>query len=195
MSKTKNSLLGFFGKGSRTELSDQFTKASGVALLFCGEGLNLKLLFIKRATNPRDNWSGHLAFPGGKKEDSDASLLDACLRELYEEVGLRLNPSALIGSLDDIQARQRGHLVEFFIQPFIFYLEEVPKLFACENEVAEVMWVGLEHLRDEANRADFVYQRDGESMSFPGIRFLNGDILWGLTYMMVTNLLKKLEGF
>ncbi|MBC7370646.1 MAG: CoA pyrophosphatase [Bdellovibrionaceae bacterium] len=195
MSKTKNSLAEFFSKGSRVELSNKFSRASGVALLFCGEASNLNLLFIKRATNPRDNWSGQLAFPGGKMEEADSSLLDACLREVQEEVGFGLPREAYVGSLDDIQARKRGQLVGFYIQPFIFYLPERPELIACEDEVAEIIWVGLDHLRDEANRAEYIYDRDGTNLNFPGILFENGDVLWGLTYMMVNDLLKKLQGY
>ncbi|RYZ62070.1 MAG: CoA pyrophosphatase [Proteobacteria bacterium] len=195
MSKTKDSLTEFLSQGSRVELSKHFSKASGVALLFCGEGKNLSLLFIKRATNPRDNWSGQLAFPGGKMEETDASLLDACLREVREEVGFDLPKGSLIGSLDDLQARKRGQLIEFYIQPFAFYLPEQPLLIACPDEVAEIIWVPLEHLRDVANRAEYPYEHEGTQYNFPGIRFANGDVLWGLTFMMVTNLLKKLEGF
>lgn len=34
--------------------------------------------------------SGQMAFPGGKKDDGDESLLHTALRELHEEVGLQL---------------------------------------------------------------------------------------------------------
>ena len=34
--------------------------------------------------------SGQMAFPGGKKDDSDESLLHTALREVHEEVGIQL---------------------------------------------------------------------------------------------------------
>jgi 8-oxo-dGTP pyrophosphatase MutT (NUDIX family) len=193
MSKTKNDLRHILSQGPRIELSDRFSKASGVALLFCGEGSSLEVLFIKRATNPKDNWSGQLAFPGGKKEEGDATLLDTCLREVHEEIGLELPLSALVGSLDDLQARKRGVLMEFFIQPFVFYLDHKPEVIPCSSEVADTQWVALDYLRSETNRAEYLYEKDGVTMNLPGIRFSNGDILWGLTYMMVQNLFKKLD--
>lgn len=42
------------------------------------------VLVLKRRANPRDPWSGHYAFPGGRRDDTDASLLDTCLRETWE---------------------------------------------------------------------------------------------------------------
>jgi 8-oxo-dGTP pyrophosphatase MutT (NUDIX family) len=195
MSKTKNELRHIFAQGPRTDLSETFSKASGVALLFCGEGSELELLFIKRAVNPKDNWSGQLAFPGGKRDDADDTLLDTCLREVHEELGLILPRPALIGSLDDLQARQRGNLLEFFIQPFVFYLDRKPDLIPCSSEVAEVLWVRLDYLRSEKNQAEYIFERDGVSMNLPGIRFASGDTLWGLTYLMVSNLFKKLGHF
>ncbi len=48
------------------------------------------LLFIRRAEKSGDPWSGHMAFPGGHMESSDASLLAAAIRETQEEIGLDL---------------------------------------------------------------------------------------------------------
>jgi 8-oxo-dGTP pyrophosphatase MutT (NUDIX family) len=193
MNKTKSELLEIFASGPRLDLSEDFSKASGVALLFCGQGPDLELLFIKRATNPRDNWSGQLAFPGGKRDEGDATLLDTCLREVREEIGLVLPPSSLMGSLDDLQARKRGILMPFFIQPFVFYLDQRPEVVPCSDEVAGIQWVSMTYLRDQQNRAEYLYEKDGAQFKLPGIRFSNGDILWGLTYMMVLNLFKKLK--
>ena len=47
-----------------------------------------EILFIKRAERAGDPWSGHLAFPGGRAEESDATLLDLAMREAAEEVGI-----------------------------------------------------------------------------------------------------------
>jgi 8-oxo-dGTP pyrophosphatase MutT (NUDIX family) len=193
MSKTKEELVQILSQGPRVDLSKDFSLASGVALLFCGEGPVLQLLFIKRATNPKDRWSGQIAFPGGKMDASDASLLDACMREVHEEVGLSIPRTALIGSLDDIQARKRGILLEFFIQPFVFYFDQKPELQPCSDEVADTQWVDLEYLRDTKNRTTYVYEKDSMKISLPGIRFPSGDVLWGLTYMMVLNLFEKLK--
>jgi 8-oxo-dGTP pyrophosphatase MutT (NUDIX family) len=181
-------------QGPRVDLSETFSKASGVALLLCEGSEGLELLFIQRATNPLDNWSGQIAFPGGKKDPTDATLLEACLREVQEEVGLVLSPESLLGSLDDLQARKKGHPLEFYVQPFVFFISEKPALFACASEVADVFWVPLAHLLAAENATHFPLLRGDQPLKLPAIRLPRGEILWGLSHMMVRNLLEKIVG-
>ena len=193
MSQTKRDIQQILSQGPRTDLSKEFSRASGVALLLSGSEERPEVLFIKRAVNPKDHWSGHLAFPGGKKEEKDPTLFAACVREVYEEVGIDLMPEDLIGSLDDIQARRRGNMLEFYIQPFVFFLPEKPRLRPDPAEVETTQWVSLEFLLDEKNRTDYVFESDGLTLRLPGIRFPDDDVLWGLTYMMVQNFFFKLK--
>src|SRR6476646_9126644 len=53
-----------------------------------------EILFIKRAERESDPWSGHMAFPGGRREPSDETLLHTARRETLEEVGLDLASAA-----------------------------------------------------------------------------------------------------
>ena len=50
------------------------TRAAVAALLRPGEG-GVEILFIHRAEDPRDPWSGHMAFPGGREDPGDADLM------------------------------------------------------------------------------------------------------------------------
>src|SRR5450631_3467354 len=74
-----------------------------------------RLLLIRRAEREGDPWSGHLAFPGGKREAEDASLLVTAIRETAEEVGLRLAPESLLARLADVRARVNGYRVAQFV--------------------------------------------------------------------------------
>ena len=61
-----------------------------------------EMFFIKRAVRNNDHFSGHMAFPGGVKEDYDKTLLDTAIRETMEEVGIDLTKSTeYLGSFDD----------------------------------------------------------------------------------------------
>ena len=68
-----------------------------------------ELLVIRRAEHPLDPWSGHMAFPGGRRELTDPDLSHTALRETFEEVGLDLRrDGALLTRLPDVPAIGRG---------------------------------------------------------------------------------------
>jgi 8-oxo-dGTP pyrophosphatase MutT (NUDIX family) len=150
------------------------TRAAVAAVLRSGEG-GVELLFIHRADDPRDPWSGHMAFPGGREDPSDADSLAAVLRETREEIGLDL-PSVAeqIGRLSDVAAIGRGRPLNMVIIPFVFAAETLPQL-TPNHEVAEVVWVPT-------------YQRDGLSLELPCYRYRD-HLIWGLTLGMVDELL------
>jgi 8-oxo-dGTP pyrophosphatase MutT (NUDIX family) len=163
------------------------TRAAVAAVLRSGEG-GVELLFIHRADDPRDPWSGHMAFPGGREDPSDADSLAAVLRETREEIGLDL-PSVAeqIGRLSDVAAIGRGRPLNMVIIPFVFAAETLPQL-TPNHEVAEVVWVPTAFLADHRNRESMEYQRDGLSLELPCYRYRD-HLIWGLTLGMVDELL------
>src|SRR5262245_5919302 len=73
---------------------------AAVSLVFLAQGGGpAELLFIERALREGDPWSGHMAFPGGRRDRADADLVATSLRETREEVGLELGRP--IARLDD----------------------------------------------------------------------------------------------
>ena len=61
-----------------------------------------EILYIRRNFHPKDRWSAHLAFPGGRREPGETEK-ETAEREVLEEVGLDLKSSnfKLLGRLDD----------------------------------------------------------------------------------------------
>lgn len=167
--------------------ADGQTRAAVAAILRPGEN-GAEFLFIHRAEDPRDPWSGHMAFPGGRVEPKDADPLAAAVRETDEEVGLDLTTAAQqIGRLSDVAAIGRGRPLNMVINPYVFAIERVPPL-VTNHEVETVVWVPASFLADHRNRESMEYQRAGLSLALPCYRY-QGHLIWGLTLGMVDELL------
>jgi len=146
-----------------------------------------ELLFIRRAEREGDPWSGHIAFPGGRRDDADRSLEATARRETGEELALDLDASArLLGALDDIRPRSAA-LPSIAVRPYVFILErEVPLV--PNVEVQSAFWMSLAALRDPSRAAEHTSERGGVLMRFPAYR-CGDDLVWGLTERIVTQLL------
>jgi 8-oxo-dGTP pyrophosphatase MutT (NUDIX family) len=163
------------------------TRAAVAAILRPGES-GAEFLFIHRAEDPRDPWSGHMAFPGGRVEPKDADPLAAAVRETNEEVGLDLTAAAQqIGRLSDVAAIGRGRPLNMVINPYVFAVEGVPPL-VTNYEVEAIVWVPAHFLADHRNRESMEYQRAGLSLELPCYRYQD-HLIWGLTLGMVDELL------
>lgn len=167
--------------------SEGLKRAAVAAVLRDGEA-SAELLFIHRAEDPRDPWSGHMAFPGGRVDPEDEGALAAALRETREEVGLDLEADGeFIGRLSDVPAVGRGRPLNMVITPFVFSIEELP-LLTPNHEVEVVVWVPIAFLADLSNRSTFPYRRYGLCLELPSYKF-GEHLIWGLTFGMVDELL------
>lgn len=157
---------------------------ASVAMILTGGRSDPEVLFIERARREGDRWSGQMAFPGGRVEESDRDLRDTAERETSEEVGIDLGSAELLGRLDDQGGRRFGDSTAFFIAAYVYYLAKAPAL-ELSQEVEEALWVPAVTLTDPASRVQ--YELEDAVESFPGILVGRPDrhIVWGLTYRMV----------
>lgn len=149
-----------------------------------------ELLIIGRAEHPDDPWSGHLGFPGGRVESTDATPEHAALRETEEELGLDLGKYARrIGALSELRARAMMRLLPMSIFPFVYELIE-PVAFRKNEEVATTCWVPLDYFLNPANRSTMPHPREPDQ-SLPCYP-LGDRIFWGLSLAMLDELLHGL---
>jgi 8-oxo-dGTP pyrophosphatase MutT (NUDIX family) len=152
--------------------------------------LGAEVLLIRRAERTSDPWSGHMAFPGGRREPTDLDLLAAACRETLEEIGLDLARDAeLLGRLDEIDAVARGQRVGMRITPFVFELRGDPELTLGADEVAETLWTPLTPLFRGTARTTYPYKLGEARLDLPGYR-VGERVVWGLTYQMLEALFR-----
>ena len=136
-----------------------------------------KVLLVKRATREADPWSGHMAFPGGRRGHGDSDLMATACRETREETGIDLAHCTAIGPLDALNSTVRP---EMHIQPFIFSCTEPPEVTLNEELMAHY-WIPLEEL--ERSR-DKIRIGPHEHPAY----LVEGEAVWGLTYRMLEKL-------
>jgi 8-oxo-dGTP pyrophosphatase MutT (NUDIX family) len=152
-----------------------------------------QVLLIRRAEHPGDAWSGHMAFPGGREDPGDESVLATAIRETFEELALDLRHAGrLLGQLAPLPAVARGRPVGMTIVPFVFELTADAEL-SYSDEVAEAVWVPLDPLLHGRLRTTFEVDRGGGELVRLPAHDVDGRIVWGLTYRMLDSLFDLLR--
>jgi len=153
-----------------------------------------ELFFIRRAEQAGDPWSGHVAFPGGRREPGDASLLETAIRETREEVGIELSAADAVARLPDVPAFRRSKQgTRLVVAVFVFVVRtDVPVV--LNVEVASTLWVPLAMLIDAVGKETFELDFDGQTFNLPYVYLAPGEHrLWGMTYGMLLALLDAVK--
>lgn len=127
--------------------------------------------------------SGQIAFPGGKHEEGDISLIHTALRETAEEIGLNVSVEVL-GALTDIYIPPSNYLVT----PFVAIAKERQPWYPNSSEVDQVIEMPINQLLDEqiVSQGSFITGFKKEVMA-PYFA-LNDYKIWGATAMMLSEL-------
>lgn len=141
------------------------------------------VLILRRAAHPSDPWSGHFSFPGGRKEAEDNSILETCIRETIEEVGITLTPEMVQTQLS-VTPAGRNLKSPVWVQPFIFVLHDQPSLRLNAKEVQSVYWLNSKEFQNKKNHREVELLPNQLLPAFP----IEDYYLWGFTYKLLKSI-------
>lgn len=119
--------------------NSKLRSASVLILIIPNQNNDLSILLTRRSANLNRN-AGQYALPGGKSELYESKVQTA-LRECNEEIGLHLNETNIIGTLDDFETCSG-----FSITPHVALVRYQIVLETNPEEVDEVFFIPLEEL-------------------------------------------------
>ncbi|MDD2385244.1 MAG: CoA pyrophosphatase [Bacteroidales bacterium] len=159
---------------------DQILRDAAVLICLFEDNNRIKTVLIERVEDSGPH-SGQIAFPGGKKENTDNDLIDTAIREANEEVGLKTPKESYVGSLTSVQIP----ISRYNVLPVICIVENIGELFICQNEVRNVFVADLfDLLESESIRQVCARQITIDAPSYA----FGKHIVWGATAMVLKEL-------
>jgi len=147
----------------------------------------LHIVMILR--NPGGVHGGQIAFPGGKYDPEDDTMLDTALREAREELGLVVPRDDILAELPMEQTRTTGYRVF----PYLARIAVPERWQIAEREIAEIVDVRVNDLIGPGAHDKMIDRfptwQKAEQVSFYRI---GEHRLWGLSYRILHPILPRL---
>lgn len=163
-------------------------KKAAVMMLFYPKNNETFLVLIER-NSYKGVHSAQIAFPGGKFETTDASLLHTALREMHEEIGIEPHCVNFIKSFSEIFIPPSN----FLVFPFMGVIHFDPIFIPDEKEVSSIVEIPLRiFLSDDTVSSINMDTSYAKNIEVPIYSFMNHHI-WGATAMMMSELKEVLK--
>jgi 8-oxo-dGTP pyrophosphatase MutT (NUDIX family) len=181
-------------------LLDGTRQQAAVTLLLRNHTGLAELLMIKRALNPKDFWSGHLALPGGRRQLEDADLKTTAIRETREEVGIDIyDGGEILGRLDTV-VPVSTRIPDITITPYVAisppyyhskHIDSGDTPLNINHEVALAFWIPVAFLKKDGRSSAVSHLIEGHKYEWPAYASIHGPV-WGLTERILTQFLSLL---
>lgn len=142
------------------------------------------VLLTERTTHLSTH-SGQVAFPGGRRDDTDADDADTALREAHEEIGLPRELAEVIGTMPTYTTG-----TQFIITPVVALVQPHYPLALNAFEVADAFEVPLDFLMNPAHHHRHRMEWAGASREWFSMPYMDGSaerFIWGATAAMLRN--------
>lgn len=147
-------------------------------------------VILTERTTHLSTHSGQVAFPGGRRDDTDTDAAHTALREAHEEIGLVHGFVDVIGELPTYTTGS-----QFIITPVIALVRPDHVLKLNAYEVADAFEVPLEFLMNPAHHHRHVLEWEGYRREWFSMPYMDGTterFIWGATAAMLRNLYRFL---
>lgn len=157
-------------------------RESGVGIILHPKGDSVECILIERP--PYDGaHGGQISFPGGKRDQSDIDLEFTARRECFEEVGLPIGYGEKVLALTEVFIP----VSDFLVQPFIFFVKELPTLFPDNREVKSIISFDLFSLLDDTLlKRKTIKLQNGISIKNIPYFDIQEHVVWGATAMILS---------
>lgn len=169
--------------------SHQARQGAVLILLFPFRG-NVYVSLIKRPTYDGVH-SGQIAFPGGKVEPKDTTILETALREALEEVNIDPEIVESATQLTPIYIPPSNILVT----PFLAFSRDIPNFKADPSEVDDILFLPIDELwNHEIKKIGDFYSSNYLIKNYPYYDFSIGKV-WGASAMILAELEQVLNPY
>lgn len=129
--------------------------------------------------------SNQISFPGGKKENNDADLIETAIRETNEEIGIKKDNMIFQLKLTDIYIPPSN----FLVRPYIFTLKNEPLIKQDNIEVIKVLAPTLSSLIGLKIHYGFTDKQKIKNPYF----IIENHIVWGATAMILNEFISIIK--
>jgi 8-oxo-dGTP pyrophosphatase MutT (NUDIX family) len=142
-------------------------------------------LILTRRAGHLNSHAGEVAFPGGKCDATDASVVATALREAHEEIALDPECVEVVGELGVFTSR-----IGLKVKPIIGLLAEMPYLKASPDEIESIFTVPLDLFLHQKPTYDHKIKYMGITIPVPSFNY-EGYVIWGLTGYMIVEFMRQ----
>ena len=165
----------------------KFARKGGVLLLLYYSDNELNIALIKRAKDGGVH-SGQIAFPGGKHEQEDSSIIETALRETNEEIGVNKNSIEVLGTLTNLYIP----VSNYNVYPTVGFCNTEPKFTINKSEVEKMILLPLNNfikLENIKSGKITVKNQEIETKFYK----INDQIIWGATAMIISEFIEHIK--
>ncbi len=148
-------------------------------------------VILTERTTHLSTHSGQVAFPGGRRDETDADEAHTALREAHEEIGLEGRWVEVIGQLPTYTTGTR-----FIITPVVALVSPDHQLTLNAYEVADAFEVPLDFLMNPAHHHRHSLEWAGARREWLSMPYMDGTterFVWGATAAMLRNFYRFLS--